>query len=465
MDSYNIQNYIKRGKTVILTLRQGFEDTGNSATRQWTDKETVDLIDLMREFLYEFKNQKRRKKEVWIDVTKKLQLNDSIWTPEDCRKKWSNMIRTFKTIEEQRRDGTAGSSKRIKWPFHDRMMELLLCEGAESLPEAAGVCAFMRDFPVENNEDVPGQCEIVVRDLGIHEGGPEDGQSNNIEESVVADPLEFYLTDNQDGNGSGDNPQQVEFAASGDFQTLATVAAAAVSTGPTSVEDVTMSVPGGSARIKLKPKLHTLPTSPETNVGVMKPDGSNQVVVLPLAAPLKYEPAECLVNQPSGPTMVGSSVTIPLPSSSRSPNSNPQLRSSVNYLKRKAKPFRKESRKRVNRSDEIPDSSGDPWVDKFIAISNKQSEKMLQRMEKYHEDTLNVMRERNTILENMVTFLKSQIGAQHPPLVTTTVPNLGTSQNVLSGPATIRVINAQTLARAGLIPSTSGLTTIAVKKQ
>ncbi|CAL8111300.1 unnamed protein product [Orchesella dallaii] len=138
MDSFNIQNYFKRGKTVVLTLRQGDDD----GARQWSDKDTSELLKLMKDFLPEFQNQRRRKKEVWVDVSKQLQSIGYTWTPEDCRKKWSNMIRTFKGIEEQKQDPTS-SFKRVKWPFYDVMLELLSLDGSDSFPEATVVCQIL----------------------------------------------------------------------------------------------------------------------------------------------------------------------------------------------------------------------------------------------------------------------------------------------------------------------------------
>lgn len=92
----------------------------------------------MNESLPEFQNQRRRKKEVWADISKKLSDLGYCWTAEDCRKKWSNMVRTFKGIQEQKQDPTL-SSKRIKWPFFEYMGELLALEGADFLPEATNI--------------------------------------------------------------------------------------------------------------------------------------------------------------------------------------------------------------------------------------------------------------------------------------------------------------------------------------
>lgn len=111
----------------------------------------------MGDFLIEFQNQRRRKKDVWEDVAREFQKYGNTWTAEDCRKKWSNMIRTFKGIEEQRQDPTS-KAKRVKWPFYDSMFDLLNQSGADSFPESTSVVQLLKNGASPSPGPSSGGC-------------------------------------------------------------------------------------------------------------------------------------------------------------------------------------------------------------------------------------------------------------------------------------------------------------------
>ena len=419
----------------------------------------------MKEFLYEFGNPKRRKKDVWVDVSKKMQLTDSllVWTSEDCRKKWSNMIRTFKTIEEQRARDSNNGNKKVKWPFYEQMLELLSLEGADCFPEAASVLASSRELSSssvndngssqqevyqnsgETSHDDMGQSSLDIEGIQNTEQGSQ--QAVVVEETEGTEQMQFYIVDNNpDGRSNGDDEgTTVTFTASTeDFQTLATVAAAAASASNANPIDSTASLSLSSSdlktntlkEVKFPDQIISVPSTSSPSLLAIPADissatGLATVVSIPLARyagqlqsiqprPLQEPPTVSAMNASRSSEIV--EINTGRSSSSLNPNSS----SPVRGIRINPSPIRKSQGENAMKKRKISkythaskklnqDSIGDPLLDKFLAISNKQSERILEKIETFQQETLQIMRERNKLLENIFEFLKSQASdAGHP---------------------------------------------------
>ena len=79
----------------------------------------------------------------------------------DCRKKWSNLIRTFKVIFETKND--PASTKRSRWTFYDKLSESLLSSVGEYLPESSSLVSLMKHPAINRlNEMVDAQVTSIA---------------------------------------------------------------------------------------------------------------------------------------------------------------------------------------------------------------------------------------------------------------------------------------------------------------
>lgn len=361
MDSFNIHNYFKKGKTVVLTLKHGDDEgqcgkvqlhltqsclTGryqtkciNFIVRQWSDKSITDLLKLMKAFHSEFQNLNRRKKDVWEDVSNALVKSGYSWTPEDCRKKWSNMIRTFKAIEEQKQDNNHAQSKRFKWPFYDVMLQLLTLENSDSFPEAASVVQMLNSSAASSsNGSISRKNKFSLL------------QSHNI-------PI---------GGNMGGSSQFVN-----------------------------------SQRERMD-SINLVSDTDLMDIGVSLA-GHHETIVPDVQASSNGMESSIIFTQPTGlKSSEDINVIVPSSSSTFSPvNTSNTSRTSLAVKTKKRLSKGKRSGK-----DNKADESIESILMKFIDTTTNQNEQMLEKMTSFHDNALAKMQERNDILRDIRDSLR-----------------------------------------------------------
>ena len=326
----------------------------------------------MEQNFNEFQNPRRRKKDIWIDISKELNCQSYFWGPQDCRKKWSNMIRTFKVIFENRGDPV--SSKRSRWGFYDQMLKLFSLPCAQALPESGPVMAAISGFHLEESldEDNRGLAEwklvrstntnsntsdatdnTIVIDMGTdNDGKPLAHQSATI-------PTQDDINEDQDQE---DVNAQLE-----NFMATEVIEAGYRDSGE-DVEVLSQCIIGHSSQV---------PSEESQSMSVDIPD----------QVPHHEQEFRSTGKQVRGMT-----------TSSHFTHPSLNLRHGTGSRKRKQK---------TNRGSESEDS----LVEQFMTMTREHNERVISLMTKFHDETMDAMRERNSILREFSDALKQDLSS------------------------------------------------------
>jgi len=345
------------------------------AVRQWSDKDTSHLLLLMSRMFGEFQNQRRRKKDVWEEVSKELTDEGYPWSAEDCRKKWSNMVRTFKGIQEQKlTDIDNSSTKKTKiWPFYEDVLQLFLRERADCLPEAGSVVQLLNS---------QGSLQSKTQRVPS-EASPASGLS--------------HMTDNHQQR----NHEEITIV---DYQAMINAAT------------------GNNLDL-----MNAQPSTSTTGVVANSCSGEN------------------MEGNVCSATMLGDKIKI-LSADSEAKQSSASTVANRSYFSRKRK-IRNRGKSTSSFSDVF---SGNPVdnsaIDKLIAVTTQQNEKLLEKLTTFHEQSIAAMKERNAILSQIFDTLQKQVDSKSTEKV---------YQDSLSTAISSRPINSSQISS---IIATKGLT-------
>jgi hypothetical protein len=318
----------------------------------------------MSTYFPEFQNQRRRKKEVWADVSKELIDEGYPWSAEDCRKKWSNMVRTFKGIHEQKMmDPGSYNAKKVKWPFFDDMLELFMRDGSDSLPEAANVVQFLNNSSVVVSSSSKQQQRVSSSNTSAAGMGNDDDDHHHSDSATVTTVEEMSLVEYQ----------AIINAAAGSEITL-------VETGHHHQEEDVMEEDQPATSGRDGGNNGSNQSDTDTNVYLGTNRGNN----------IKF------------------SITKPTEGRTPSSMSAPSVNKSYLSRRRNRKRCRTKSSTIESSIGSHPSSNAESMVDKLIAATTQQNDRMLEKMSSFHEETLSVMKQRNEILSRLCDTLEKQ---------------------------------------------------------
>lgn len=97
----------------------------------WSYQSVLTLMSLFKQYKDKFESPEMKKKNVWREISKKMQEQGYIISPEQCDKKWRNLRCTYKAVLVKK---TMNPSHKKTWEFFNEMHDI--CQEDPNLTEA-----------------------------------------------------------------------------------------------------------------------------------------------------------------------------------------------------------------------------------------------------------------------------------------------------------------------------------------
>jgi len=365
--------------TTDLTLKNGLLIFSFITGRQWDEEDTNLFLSLIEKSGIDFKNKVKRRKQIWMEISESLNADGYPWSSDDCRKKWSNVMRTFKVAHDAKNDPT--NPKRSRWIFYDKVAAILMSQFGMYFPEASSLVVAMNNYSsnvqtefaagdvdvtsvVLPNEDIPQEVnseQLSTSTILLHQATTGHDVSHQLHSFMTSEvmmgeygpDIEVLTTSHQSNElnaTSGDRIIEIHSVNVNSFHPQDDLLSCRViSQGQ---------LPSGSSIIQIEaPPLHP-------------PD----VQVLPKLCP---DPTISIHRQVKSPADKHDSI-----------------------------PTRQRQRQKRELKTAVAEVKDDALTSRLISVTMEHNEKVLTQMKQFHEDVLGVMRERNKTLSDLCEFFK-----------------------------------------------------------